>query len=146
MTMFPRRVQRRRAKGWKMPANTVYVGRPTKWGNPWTIEGYYDAGYSGTLEVAREACIEEYRAWLTRTRSAWSGYVPDTHVRYLNGVLVPKDVSMIRASLRGKNLACWCPLDQPCHADVLLQLANGGDEAHHVPEGPASTTKATQEL
>jgi hypothetical protein len=26
--------------------------------------------------------------------------------------------------LRGKNLACWCPLDQPCHADVLLDLAN----------------------
>ncbi|MDT7935250.1 MAG: DUF4326 domain-containing protein [Sphingomonadaceae bacterium] len=27
--------------------------------------------------------------------------------------------------LRCKNLACWCPLDQPCHADVLLELANG---------------------
>jgi hypothetical protein len=26
--------------------------------------------------------------------------------------------------LRGKNLACWCPLNQPCHADVLLELAN----------------------
>jgi hypothetical protein len=28
------------------------------------------------------------------------------------------------ADLRGKNLACWCPLDQPCHADVLLEIAN----------------------
>lgn len=33
------------------------------------------------------------------------------------------------AELRGKNLACWCPLDQPCHADVLLELANMADEA-----------------
>lgn len=30
----------------------------------------------------------------------------------------------IRRELAGKNLACWCPLDQPCHADVLLELAN----------------------
>jgi hypothetical protein len=28
--------------------------------------------------------------------------------------------------LRGKDLACWCPLDQPCHADVLLEIANSG--------------------
>lgn len=30
----------------------------------------------------------------------------------------------IRAELAGKNLACWCPLDEPCHADVLLEIAN----------------------
>lgn len=33
----PRRIQRKRTKGWKMPENTVYVGRPTKWGNPWRV-------------------------------------------------------------------------------------------------------------
>jgi hypothetical protein len=33
----------------------------------------------------------------------------------------------LRAELRGKSLACWCPLDQPCHADVLLELANAKD-------------------
>ena len=33
------------------------------------------------------------------------------------------------AELRGRDLACWCPLDQPCHADVLLELANGADDA-----------------
>jgi hypothetical protein len=41
---------------------------------------------------------------------------------------------LLLPSLRGKNLACWCPLDQPCHADVLLELANapalvGGGES-----------------
>jgi hypothetical protein len=29
-----------------------------------------------------------------------------------------------RRDLKGKNLACWCPLDQPCHADILLRIAN----------------------
>lgn len=120
----PVRIQRKRTKGWKMPENTVYVGRPTKWGNPWTIEGYYDAGYSGSADVARKASVDEYRAWLTQTRSRWSGHVPDTHVRYLDGVIVPMDLAALRQALRGKNLACWCPLDQPCHADVLLELAN----------------------
>lgn len=38
------------------------------------------------------------------------------------------DIDEIRAELRGHDLACWCPLDQPCHADVLLEIAN--QEAH----------------
>jgi hypothetical protein len=33
--------------------------------------------------------------------------------------------SEIRLELRGVNLVCWCPLDQPCHADVLIKIANG---------------------
>jgi hypothetical protein len=36
----------------------------------------------------------------------------------------PEDLKQPFAPLRGKDLACWCPLDQPCHADVLLELAN----------------------
>jgi hypothetical protein len=36
----------------------------------------------------------------------------------------PLDVRTIQGELRGKDLACWCPLDQPCHADVLLEIAN----------------------
>ncbi len=48
---MPKRIQRKRSKGWRMPPNTVYVGRPTKWGNPWKPEQYWDAGYSGSLEV-----------------------------------------------------------------------------------------------
>ena len=40
------------------------------------------------------------------------------------GNWAPLHVEAIRAELRGKNLACFCPLDQPCHADVLLELAN----------------------
>lgn len=109
---MPTRIQRKRTKGWRMPENTVYVGRPTKWGNPWSVDGYWEAGYSGNEVVAASVCVEQYRSWLTQTRSSWSG-VPDS------GRKIPSV-----AELRGKNLACWCPLDQPCHADVLLEIAN----------------------
>jgi Domain of unknown function (DUF4326) len=35
----PRRIQRQRTKGWRMPAGAIYVGRPSPWGNPWPIDG-----------------------------------------------------------------------------------------------------------
>lgn len=84
---MPERIQRMRTKGWKMPPNSVYVGRPTKWGNPFTRHN------SGTVNPALRFACEV-------------------------GPLL--DVS----ELRGKNLACWCSLEQSCHADVLLELAN----------------------
>lgn len=106
----PIRVQRKRTKGWIMPENTVYVGRPTRWGNPITPESYWAAGYSGSLSTALHHCIEGYRAWLVGERH-WSHSSP---------MPAPPDLT----PLRGKNLACWCSLDHPCHADVLLEIAN----------------------
>ena len=99
--MDPIRVQRKRTKGWRMPPNTVYVGRPSGWGNPYAINGYYGNGYSGTLTQARQWCVDVFE-------NEMSDY-------YLERV---------KLLLAGKNLACWCPLDQPCHADVLLKIAN----------------------
>ena len=87
----PARVQRRRTKGWRMPANTVYVGRPTKWGNPYTT----GSRRVNTIDYA-------------------------LHLRDN-----PYFVEEAKRQLKGKNLACWCPLDQPCHAGVLLEVANG---------------------
>ena len=94
----PRRVVRRRTKNWKMPPNTVYVGRPTVWGNPFVV----GSELIGGKKLTREKSIELYR-------------------QYARDVFSLRD---LRACLRGKNLACWCPLDQPCHADVLLEMAN----------------------
>ena len=88
----PKRIQRQRTRGWKMPPNTVYVGRPTKWGNPHHVSKYQ----------TREACIDAYRRLVT-SYPIFRFWMPE---------------------LRGKDLACWCPLDQPCHADVLLEVAN----------------------
>jgi hypothetical protein len=92
-----KRIQRKRSKGWRMPENAVYVGRPTKWGNPWRAHAN---------RRASEA-VEIYRQWVEGCNH--------------RSVI---DVERIKAELRGKDLACWCPLDKPCHADVLLEIAN----------------------
>ena len=107
----PRRVQRKRTKGWKMPPNTVYVGRSSRWGNPWTV-GIVNCNcrshgecYHNLFNVATpEEAVELYRERIFR--------------------LPPAFIDEVKEKLRGKNLACWCPLNQPCHADVLLELAN----------------------
>ena len=94
----PKRIQRKRTKGWKMPPNTVYVGRSTIWGNPW-----------GTADDFRKWLLGELRG---------GGGLRRLHILSNAGML------------RGKNLACWCPLEDKfgrpvsCHADVLLDLAN----------------------
>lgn len=100
----PRRVQRSRAKGFKMPENTVYVGRPTIWGNPYKV-GDKDPYFAGAMPDLATV-VTQYRRAVLDYRVA--------------GV----DLAEIKTFLRGKNLACWCALDQPCHADVLLELAN----------------------
>jgi hypothetical protein len=92
-----------------MPPNTVYVGRPTRWGNPFI---YVDG-------LGLHERLHLYRRWL-------AGLYPpasDKMFQYLRDRGQKARDSL--AELRGKNLACWCPLDQPCHADVLLELANG---------------------
>jgi hypothetical protein len=104
---MPKRIQRKRTKDWKMPDNAVYVGRPSRWGNDNKVGDPYPftEGHPCTLEDV---------IWLyevdMRTMDTIGG---------LDAFLAP---------LRGKDLACWCPLDQPCHADVLLKLANREQE------------------
>lgn len=106
---MPIRAQRKRSKGWRMPENTVSVTRPGRFGNPFTIGAYYSSGYSGTLEVATQHCVEAFRAWLTGADHWWKHPT------------APPDVIV----LRGRDLACWCKVDAKwCHADVLLEVAN----------------------
>lgn len=118
--LVARRIQRKRAKGWRMPADTVYVGRPTIFGNPWAIES---AKASGLFlpDACAQVVVDEFRAWLEGGKpspnsehlGSWQR-LEDRRTRLLDGL----------ESLRGKNLACWCSEGQPCHADVLLELAN----------------------
>jgi len=107
MSVAPIRIQRQRTRGWRMPPNTLYVGRGSRWGNPRRVGMY--VGYKAADAVA------DYRRWIERDPSTWS---------YDNVYGKPPTVDEIRAALAGKNLACWCALGQPCHADVLLELAN----------------------
>lgn len=103
--MKPKRIQLSRKKGWRLPPNTVVVARPTKWGNPHRVG---DADVDGATINAQKA-VRLFTLMMRQTVAKLS-----------------RDVA--RKELRGKNLACWCPLDQPRHADVLLEIANGDGE------------------
>ena len=94
----PKRIQLSRKKGWRLPPNTVVVARPSKWGNPFKI-GDDVPGLPG-VKIEREDAVHYF------------------------SIFLPQPAGEIRAALRGKNLACWCQLGQPCHADVLLEIAN----------------------
>ena len=110
----PRRVQLRRTKGWRMPANTVKVDRTTRFGNPFSIEDY-----------GRERAVQLHRAWIRGELGR--EHLPRKVLQDLEKRLA--DMLCALPSLRGKNLACWCPLPEPgkpdiCHAAGLLELAN----------------------
>ena len=102
----PKRIQRKRTKGWRMPENAVYVGRPSKWGNPFKI-------IPGSISFPDAAAVVELFNELVENEKyqgpKFNEMMADIH------------------ELRGKDLVCWCSIDQPCHADVLLELANRGE-------------------
>lgn len=117
----PIRIQRSRAKGWKMPPNTVYVGRPTRWGNPYYVGEPSPKPGKGLLHActtAKEA-VRKYAEMLFPYRHRG----PNNSLNQFYASQA--NIEDIEAELCGKNLCCWCPLDQPCHADVLLEVANG---------------------
>lgn len=133
----PKRIQRQRTPGWRMPEGARYVGRPGILGNPfrpiksdccpnWDVVDDNDVRYLidhpraharpdlvTTRAEAITECVRLYRDDLT----------------YWLGGRITHDPELKAAidELRGRDLACWCPVDQPCHADVLLELANGAN-------------------
>lgn len=94
---MPIRVQLSRKKGWRMPPNTVKVSRPSKWGNPYRVDQW-----------GQQQAVTMFRDYLKH----WMWKASEN--------------ALCLQELRGKNLACWCKPGQPCHADVLLELANVG--------------------
>lgn len=129
---MPVRVQLSRKKGWRMPPNTVKVDRSTKWGNPfnfrapehcWTALAY---GEKGNPAGRHAASVKAFREWMgspAGMRIEGCGLYCGDHPIGVSPTVearTPPDPT----ELRGKNLACWCKPDQPCHADVLIELAN----------------------
>jgi hypothetical protein len=110
MSDAPRRVRLSRAKGWRMPANTVSVARPGGRGNPFA--------HSNSAIAKRM-----FRVWLTG--AARSSALLDCRVVLRDLATRRRAILDTIEDLRGLNLACWCALDHPCHADVLLEIANG---------------------
>ncbi len=119
--MTPKRIQRKRTAGWRMPANTVYVGRPTIFGNPWTLKAAYESKLF-IPEHVPQIVVDEFEAWLTKLISPNSEHLGI----WKRDDMIEKRAAILAAlpTLRGKDLACWCPEGQPCHADVLIKLAN----------------------
>ena len=99
MTHSPvaRRVQLSRRAGWRKPAGAVVVARPTRWGNPFRV----------TNEGTRADAVAAFEQALA-----------------VGDPILGFTTEDVQRELAGRDLACWCPLDQPCHADVLLRLAN----------------------
>ncbi|MEV7975374.1 DUF4326 domain-containing protein [Streptomyces sp. NPDC086519] len=116
MTSTPRRIQRRRTKGWRLPDNAVIVSRPSRFGNPFTIKDAIDA----EMGDPHSACAQNYAEWLRV--GAEGGWYEETY-RVGKQVFDRRRILDDLHLLRGKDLACTCPLDKPCHADVLLRLA-----------------------
>ncbi|TWA32050.1 DUF4326 domain-containing protein [Sinorhizobium medicae] len=112
----PVRLRLSRSKGFDLQAHSkstngleaVHVGRPGPWGNPFVVGKHGDAPY----------CVDLYKALLAGLLCV--GADPDTEALERTCRFVAENAH----ELRGKNLACWCRPGAPCHADVLLQVAN----------------------
>ena len=102
---MPKRIQLKRKKGWRLPKGAIIVDRRTAWGNPFTID----------CEAWRFSTTAPYRIPTTLSQVlANYRYMALAHLSIFPDWL---------DALRGKDLACWCKLDQACHADILLELA-----------------------
>ena len=101
------RTHLKREKGWRMPPGTVKVARTSKYGNPFQSK-------------ARSA--EQFRAWVTGTLT--DGDISAAFPQMIANHLISRRAIIPRAlpELAGKNLACWCGEQEPCHADILIEL------------------------
>ena len=128
------RITLSRAKGWRKPEGVIIVARPSIWGNPWATgtPGQLSASickYNLPVDMTQAEAVETYRAWLRGDHLAHH-HLPDCLTPF--GRVEVKDYlharrQLIHANLhtlRGHDLACWCKLRTPCHADVLLEIAN----------------------
>jgi hypothetical protein len=127
----------------------VYVGRPTRWGNPFTAIPHHSIGPTWSAATA----LPMHRG-VRRDRDAEVGYVSSSRSDLRADVVdtfrtlcrvrerdFPMAFEDWLAPLRGHDLACWCPLDAACHATVLLELANDLPGVGRVVDGPLEEQK-----
>lgn len=122
--MMPKRIQMSRQKPWRADnPDAVIVARPSRWGNPFDVRMY---GLDLALTLYKQALSGNWSPSLldqSKSDDYWDATYKLTYeFRARLGTNAP--AGMAKDFLAGRDLACWCPLDQPCHADVLLELAN----------------------
>lgn len=128
--MKAKRIQRKRIKGWKKPKNSIIVDRTSKWGNPFKLEGdmiYCDASHRRKI-LSPWVCFNEH----LYSKEDGIMQVIDLYKNWVTGsmddgqIVRPPlfTIEDIKDELRGKDLICFCPINTPCHADILLEIAN----------------------
>ena len=91
-----------------MPEKTIYVGRPSKWGNP------FDPKTIGAAEA-----VNRYKECILNNAMVYC-YIDEIEASIQFERF--KWMSQNLEKLRGFDLACFCPISQPCHADALIQV------------------------
>lgn len=118
-----KRIQRQRVKGYKTPENTQYVGRPTKFGNPFKLT---EDGFIMALSTNRK--ILDKWIMFTQEGGASQKDIIDLYKMWIEGKLHKKFTYLPKPpnieELKGKNLSCFCSLNVSCHVDVLLEKLN----------------------
>lgn len=111
----PQRIQLSRKAGWRLPEGARSVARPTRWGNPFKVERAY-----GGRWFCFDGAENQFGDRLEMTTRAVALF----ESALTSGRLWTTTVAEVREQLAGRDLGCWCPLDSPCHAGVLLRIAN----------------------
>jgi len=108
----PKRIQRKRTKGWRKPSGSVVVDRTSRFGNPYIV------GVHGNAQK----CVDLYRSAM----AGWIGFgnTKPPHPPVVGVIKAQDNLRTYGHLLRRKDLVCWCGIDQPCHADVLLEIVN----------------------
>lgn len=103
----PARIRLSRKKGYRKPTGSIVVSRPSRYGNPW----------KAAPGVTSASLVAIYRHELINVMEGRIDF------SYMPHLALAAAIDRF-PELRGHDLACWCPLDEPCHADVLLEMAN----------------------
>ena len=112
--IMPIRHQRKRTKGWRKPEGAIIVDRTSKWGNPYTVE----AAKHNSVSSPHQHAVDAFENWL-------KGNYCKLACNDINKLKTLRKTILTNIhQLKGKDLVCFCPLDKPCHADVLIRMAN----------------------
>jgi len=115
---MPKRIQRKRIKGWRLPENAVSITRPGKFGNPFKKGQWFKRGFRG-MTYAR--CLSDE----PRHREGFTLIETDEEaIEWFRWYVTTTNNEKKLAALKGKDLACWCKEGKPCHGDVWIELAN----------------------
>lgn len=119
---MPERIRQSRAKGARIGPNASSVARSSKMGNPFVVGDVVQVEYQGLyfeFDLTPVMAVEAFRQLMETRLSTWPNMAAEDRAYSM-------EWADRLEKLRGRDLACYCPLGQPCHADVVLDLANRG--------------------